>query len=299
MNLFDIVGENGFDFLQKLFERTDFLLLLATAKPKQIQNAASTIISHEAQSLASIPPALSDIPLSDMEYEKLSANQKKKLAQREQQALEKAIAASQREYQSERSGEDWLQRMGFSEEFLTQERALGLQKGNGPINRENWTENLAPAGTHEFHEKRGLPQGAERKTGVGFEEVFIPAAKKMAPPGEGESVRIEELEPWAQRAFLGTQRLNRIQSAVFKCAYNSIENMLVCAPTGAGKTNIAMLAFLRLVKSNLLVGDVIDKAAVKAVYIAPMKALAQEVVAKFSERLAPLGLVVREFTGKD
>ena len=28
-----------------------------------------------------------------------------------------------------------------------------------------------------------------------------------------------------------------------------------------------------------------------------MKALAQEVVAKFSERLAPLGLVVREFTG--
>lgn len=30
---------------------------------------------------------------------------------------------------------------------------------------------------------------------------------------------------------------------------------------------------------------------------APMKALAQEVVAKFSARLAPLGLVVREYTG--
>jgi replicative superfamily II helicase len=41
----------------------------------------------------------------------------------------------------------------------------------------------------------------------------------------------------------------------------------------------------------------IDKEAIKAVYIAPMKALAQEVVAKFSERLAPLGLVVKEFTG--
>lgn len=41
----------------------------------------------------------------------------------------------------------------------------------------------------------------------------------------------------------------------------------------------------------------IDKEAIKAVYIAPMKALAQEVVTKFAERLSPLGLVVREFTG--
>lgn len=32
-------------------------------------------------------------------------------------------------------------------------------------------------------------------------------------------------------------------------------------------------------------------------YIAPMKALAQEVVDKFSERLSPLGLIVRELTG--
>jgi hypothetical protein len=42
---------------------------------------------------------------------------------------------------------------------------------------------------------------------------------------------------------------------------------------------------------------IIDKANIKAVYIAPMKALAQEIVAKFSERLAPLGMIVREYTG--
>lgn len=35
----------------------------------------------------------------------------------------------------------------------------------------------------------------------------------------------------------------------------------------------------------------------KAVYIAPMKALAQEVVEKFSSKLKPLGLIVRELTG--
>ena len=72
----------------------------------------------------------------------------------------------------------------------------------------------------------------------------------------------------------------------------------VCAPTGAGKTNIAMLTLLQLINSHRdPATGVIDKAAIKAVYIAPMKALAQEVVTKFSERLKPLGIIVREYTG--
>ena len=51
--------------------------------------------------------------------------------------------------------------------------------------------------------------------------------------------------------------------------------MLVCAPTGAGKTNIAMLAFLQHVKQQINEEEMLDMGAVKAVYIAPMKALAQ------------------------
>ena len=35
----------------------------------------------------------------------------------------------------------------------------------------------------------------------------------------------------------------------------------------------------------------------KVIYIAPMKALAQEVVEKFSDKLKPLRLIVRELTG--
>jgi len=49
----------------------------------------------------------------------------------------------------------------------------------------------------------------------------------------------------AKTAFQGTKKLNLIQSVVFDAAYNSNENLLICAPTGAGKTNIAMLAVLR------------------------------------------------------
>lgn len=37
---------------------------------------------------------------------------------------------------------------------------------------------------------------------------------------------------------------------------------------------------------------------VQIVYVAPMKALAAEVTANFGKRLAPLGLVVKELTGR-
>ena len=41
----------------------------------------------------------------------------------------------------------------------------------------------------------------------------------------------------------------------------------------------------------------IKKDAFKVVYVAPMKALAAEMAANFSKKLAPLGLSVRELTG--
>ena len=88
--------------------------------------------------------------------------------------------------------------------------------------------------------------------------------------------------------MLACRTLNRIQSRIYPTAFNSNENLLVCAPTGAGKTNIAMIAVLREVASNMRDG-VIQKADFKIVYVAPMKALAAEVTATFSRRLAALG----------
>ena len=41
--------------------------------------------------------------------------------------------------------------------------------------------------------------------------------------------------------------LNVIQSRLYESAFNSNENLLVCAPTGAGKTNIALLAILQTI----------------------------------------------------
>ena len=51
--------------------------------------------------------------------------------------------------------------------------------------------------------------------------------------------------------------------------------MLVCAPTGAGKTNIAMLAILHELGSHMR-GETLLRDQFKIVYVAPMKALAAE-----------------------
>ena len=58
-----------------------------------------------------------------------------------------------------------------------------------------------------------------------------------------------DLPSWAQLAFASNEKvknLNRVQSQLCDCALFSGENLLLCAPTGAGKTNVALLAMLHV-----------------------------------------------------
>jgi pre-mRNA-splicing helicase BRR2 len=52
--------------------------------------------------------------------------------------------------------------------------------------------------------------------------------------------------------------------------------MLVCAPTGAGKTNVALLAMLEVIGKYMDDNGKVDLGKFKIVYIAPMKALVAE-----------------------
>ncbi|EDV24592.1 uncharacterized protein TRIADDRAFT_25989 [Trichoplax adhaerens] len=144
--------------------------------------------------------------------------------------------------------------------------------------------------------KVALPTNAKRSSDQLCESVMLPFSAP-APPMEWErKVPITALDEIAQMAFTGTKYLNRIQSIVYENAYNSNENLLICAPTGAGKTNVAMLTIIREIRQHIYSG-VIKKDEFKIIYVAPMKALAAEVVRNFSSRLSPLGINVREFTG--
>ncbi|GIL50154.1 hypothetical protein Vafri_6292 [Volvox africanus] len=154
-------------------------------------------------------------------------------------------------------------------------------------------------GSHLMSNKSvSLPQGSQRRAYKGYEEVEVPALKPK-PFADGEKLRkVSELPEWARGAFAGMESLNRIQSRVADCAMFSGENMLVCAPTGAGKTNVAMLCIMHELGLHLRPDGTIDTAAFKIVYVAPMKALVAEMVGNFTKRLTEkYGIKVRELTG--
>lgn len=165
-------------------------------------------------------------------------------------------------------------------------------------------EALKFAGGGHFNSSKSttLPQGSYRTVHKGYEEVHVPAP--TPPPfGEGEKLRsISTLPPWARPGFKGMKSLNRIQSRVYDCALFGADNMLVCAPTGAGKTNVAMLTMLheiglRVKEPSGSEKISVDTEAFKMIYVAPMKALVAEMVGNFSKRLEPYGIKVRELTG--
>jgi pre-mRNA-splicing helicase BRR2 len=95
-------------------------------------------------------------------------------------------------------------------------------------------------GNHTMTNKKcDLPDKSWRAMKPGYEEVHVPAVRSVAPPGE-KLVPIEDLPDWTHDAFKGMKSLNRVQSKMADVALKSSENILLCAPTGAGKTNVAM-----------------------------------------------------------
>uniref|UniRef100_A0A4W3HS74 Activating signal cointegrator 1 complex subunit 3 n=1 Tax=Callorhinchus milii TaxID=7868 RepID=A0A4W3HS74_CALMI len=141
-----------------------------------------------------------------------------------------------------------------------------------------------------------LPEGIQRENNKVYEQVVIPETEPMPIGITEKRIDIKNLDEIGQLVFKGMKCLNRIQSIVFETAYNTNENMLICAPTGAGKTNIAMLTILHEIRQHIHQG-VIKKDEFKIVYVAPMKALAAEMTNYFSKRLGALGISVKELTG--
>lgn len=98
-------------------------------------------------------------------------------------------------------------------------------------------------------------------------------------------IDIEQLPKWARPAFHGYRTLNRIQSAISEKSLHTDNNLLVCAPTGAGKTNVALLCILREMSKHMNEDGSVRKNEFKCIYIAPMRSLVQEMVGSFKQRL--------------
>ena len=82
-----------------------------------------------------------------------------------------------------------------------------------------------------------LPDKSWRVQKKGYEEVHVPAMKNVEK--NVKLIEIQSLPQWAQEAFgKKIKRLNALQSKVYNSAFNSGENLLVCAPTGQAKQTL-------------------------------------------------------------
>ncbi|KAH8689942.1 putative DEAD/DEAH box helicase [Talaromyces proteolyticus] len=155
--------------------------------------------------------------------------------------------------------------------------------------------------------KYGLPNGSDQVEHQKYTEISVPASRGISPVGPNQKlVQISSLDGLCRGTFKGYKTLNRMQSLLYEVAYKTSENMLICAPTGAGKTDAAMLTILNAISKNIIPNPLEESDATeftvqlddfKVVYVAPMKALAAEVTEKLGKRLAWLGIQVRELTG--
>ena len=121
------------------------------------------------------------------------------------------------------------------DEFKQQWQNQGLD-GMDERQIEMMKADLLPEGTKEYDSsfKRGLPRGAIREIKEGYEQVIIPAPVLDTSKLPERIVLEDVLGVEERQAFAGTTSLNPMQSSVFGAAYQTRENLLICAPTGAG-----------------------------------------------------------------
>ncbi|MEQ2185398.1 hypothetical protein GOODEAATRI_017781 [Goodea atripinnis] len=85
---------------------------------------------------------------------------------------------------------------------------------------------------------------------------------------------------------------NYLQSKALDDVLYTDKNFVACAPTGSGKTVLFELAIIRLLMETQE-----PWRKVKAVYMAPIKALCSQCYDNWSKKFGPLGLTCKELTG--
>ena len=111
---------------------------------------------------------------------------------------------------------------------------------------------------------------------------------------------VEELPPCFQPIFPSFKYFNGIQAEMLDFILSSARSFVVSAPTGSGKTVLLELAIVQMLMKH------VDRATgafnhkpgeLKAIYMAPLKALVQEKKEEWIAAFGAIGVVCKELTG--
>ncbi|XP_055804712.1 DExH-box ATP-dependent RNA helicase DExH17 isoform X2 [Solanum dulcamara] len=109
---------------------------------------------------------------------------------------------------------------------------------------------------------------------------------------------VSDLPPVFRSTF-SFRYFNSLQSECFPACFLSDVNMVISAPTGSGKTVLFELCILRLL-SRFISGEgkfIHIKGSLKTIYVAPSKALIQEKLRNWNQKLGSWGINCLELTG--
>jgi len=276
--LCDILGFEGLELISDLIQSRTAIAVHVSSQRIDRENAEASSLDMAA------PAAFGGFSVTTAKNQQMMKQMKKDERRR-------------RKEDGEEEKDGWLKKQGFDPAALRAQReaelAAGPQSSNrGPTSFDGSVAGFAGAA------KLALPPGTKRilHEKDNYEEILVPPQTKAPVRGSERRIPTTEFSAFCQPAFEGIPELNRVQSIVYPVAYKSGNNMLVCAPTGAGKTECAMMTVLHCLEQHLHRG-VLKSDEFKIVYVAPMKALASEITDKFSKRLGRLGMVVKELTG--
>ena len=182
---------------------------------------------------------------SDKEAEKMYKRAMKQAASATAKAREAgALTESDELYLNGDNGNPNLSAM---EQMMLRNEEAMLYSNNGDNIRgldgmnsqqiQSMKRNLLPEGTREYNDsqQRGLPRGTIREIKEGlYEKVIIPAPilEKSQLHARLNLDEVMGVDADERLAFEGCDSLNPMQSTVFDAAYNTRENLLICAPTG-------------------------------------------------------------------
>jgi len=250
--LFDLLGFEKIELISKILENRPAIMkslnreeVLALAHRNKINAANST----QAHPVIGVTIQSAQDKVMDKMYRKMVEKNKSKSGG----ILSEALSQADKSDESRNL-----------EHASSMSRAAPFRPPNGggiPLDCPNVYDSFA-----EIKQKAGFISGQKiilsdnmvRNNTSTFEEISIPPEVKQVPKNAltKELIKISSLDPIGQDVFRGMDNLNRIQTLVFETAYKTNENLLVCAPTGAGKTNIALLSVLHCIKNHIEGGTI-------------------------------------------